>query len=141
MMTPPPAAVPVVVVHDSVGAEAAVNHALARNRSLIILYSSALALAGGPEVARSMIPDSGPAALLHVLNCGSDAGCARCAMEVGWSHILIDETAESLEKELLSLPPPETVMIWETSEFMQGRNMVNLEGCDDPSAVLDRVLG
>lgn len=141
MTTPPPAAVPVVVVHDSVGAEAAVNHALARNRPLVILYSSVLALAGGPAVARAMIPDSGPASLPHILDCGSDAGCARHAMEVGWSHILIEQTDKQLMETITALARQTDTIVWETSLFIQGRKVLNLEGNSDPSTAIDMVLG
>jgi len=141
MTTPPPAAVPVVVVHDSFGAEAAVNYALARNRPLIILYSASIALAGGPAVARAMVPDFGPASLLHILDCGSDAGCARRAMEVGWSHILINETDRQMMVTVTALARQTDSTVWETSIFMRSRKALNLEGHSDPSTALDMDLG
>ena len=140
-MKKPPPDIPVVVVHDRTQAEAAVRHAETLNCPLNILYSATLALAGGPTMARVMVPDSGPDSILHVLDCGPDPGCAWRAIDAGWSHITVDETGASLTRTIKSLALQKHVTVWQTSQFMKGRTVLNLDGCPDPSAVLTRGLG
>lgn len=131
---PPPATQALVAVHDRAQALAARDFAAAHKRSLIVLFSQSVALAGGPAVAAAMVPENPPAEVTFVLDCGDDAGAAFRAAELGWTHLVTDRPP--------ALPEGSGAIVWSRDNlFTPGRTTVDLEGSKDPAAMLARVLG
>jgi len=133
MTTPPPAAVPVVVVHDSMQAQAAARFVADNNHSLIIMFATQTALVGGPALALAMIPDRPPHQAIFALDCGSDPGAIFRAVEVGWTHVVADTA--------IALPKNSRTSLWlRQSLISPDRTVIDLEGSKEIAAAMTRTL-
>ncbi|RMF10969.1 MAG: hypothetical protein D6763_04480 [Alphaproteobacteria bacterium] len=130
---PPPADHALVVVHDKAQAQAAIAYAATHDHPLIVMFSPALALAGGPVLARAMLPRTLPGPVTFALDCGNDPGVALRAVQVGWTHLVTGGTC--------SLPEDLPVTLWTRDVlFGGGRRVVNLHDDRQPASTLRRVL-
>lgn len=137
MALPPPEPVPLAIVHDRAGVDAAVTFSIHQDRPIIILLAPQLAYTAGPAVAHAMIPDPLPSCAIVTLDCGDDPGVVIRAMECGWTRIVTTNSHE----DILDRARSAGLILWHPdSLFGRHRVHVNLEPGMDPERALAALL-